>query len=68
MNQRIRRILIVSLVLLAALLILPYLLPVPEGGIAPAELVTDPDGTFLTLQDVMSITRTRAARMRPFCC
>lgn len=52
MNKRIRRVLIVLLILLAVLLGLPYLLPVHEGGIAPAELVTDPDGAFLTLQNV----------------
>lgn len=47
-----RRILWVLLLLIVVLSIVPFLIPINEGGIAPSALVDDPDGAFLSLQGV----------------
>jgi len=47
-----RRFLIVLLILIVVLSIIPFLIPIREDGIAPQQLVDDPDGQFITLQGV----------------
>lgn len=47
-----RRILLIALLLIVALSIIPFFIPINEGGIAPAQLVDDPDGAFIVLQGV----------------
>ncbi len=48
----VRRILIVLLIVVVVLSIVPFLIPLREDGIAPQQLVDDPDGQFITLQGV----------------
>lgn len=47
-----RRLLIVLIVILVVASVLPFVIPISEGGIDPAQFVTDPDGAFITLRDV----------------
>jgi pimeloyl-ACP methyl ester carboxylesterase len=46
------RVLIAVVVIVAILAVLPYFIPVSDRGDDPQSLVTDPDGGFITLQDI----------------
>jgi pimeloyl-ACP methyl ester carboxylesterase len=50
--KTLRRLLIVFIIFLLVASALPFAIPIHEGGIDPAQLVTDADGAFLTLQDI----------------
>lgn len=63
--KTLRRLLIASIVFLLVVSVLPFVIPINEGGIDPAELVTDPDGAFLTLQDVRVYYEDKGARDVP---
>lgn len=50
--KTLRRILLVLLIIITALAVIPFLIPIDESGIDPAQLVDDPDGAFFTVQGV----------------
>lgn len=50
--KRLGRLALVLVVIGLVLAALPFAIPLDEGGIDPAQLVTDPDGAFVTLQGV----------------
>lgn len=50
--KTLRRILLAALILLLALTVLPFLIPINNDGVDPAQLATDPEGAFVTLQGV----------------
>jgi pimeloyl-ACP methyl ester carboxylesterase len=50
--KTLRRILLALLVIVVALAVIPFLIPLDESGIDPAQLVDDPDGAFYTVQGV----------------
>jgi pimeloyl-ACP methyl ester carboxylesterase len=47
-----RRLLIILIIILLTAAVLPFVIPINEGGIDPAQLAIDPDGEFVTLQGV----------------
>ncbi|MFQ3566153.1 MAG: alpha/beta hydrolase [Aggregatilineales bacterium] len=47
-----RRPLIVFIIILVVTSVLPFAIPINEGGIDSTQLATNPDGAFLTAQDV----------------
>lgn len=49
--KTLRRVFVAFVVFLVVASILPFAIPIAEGGIDPAQLVTDADGAFLTLKD-----------------
>jgi pimeloyl-ACP methyl ester carboxylesterase len=63
--KTLRRLLIAFIIILGAASALPFAIPINEGGIDPAQLITDPDGAFLTLQDVRVYYEDKGDRGAP---
>lgn len=52
MKKWLRRLLLGLIVLLVIGMLIPFIIPINETGIDPKMLVNDPDGAFITLQNV----------------
>jgi pimeloyl-ACP methyl ester carboxylesterase len=52
MKKWLRWMLVGLLVLLVAVMLTPFIIPISETGIDPKMLVNDPDGAFITIQNV----------------
>lgn len=52
MKKRFRRLLVGLLVVLIILMLIPFIIPINETGIDPQRLVNDPDGAFITIQNM----------------